>query len=77
MFWCKFKKIIAGSLIGFGVGTIMVLFLPPVAWMCIMGIGMFIRWYQIFVGKIGGIYDNSCKKGSKMFERNCENYFWN
>ncbi len=45
MIWCKLKKIIAGSLIGFGLGIIMVLFLPPVAWICIIGIGMLIRWY--------------------------------
>ena len=30
---------IAGILIGFGIGILLVLFLPPIAWICIMGIG--------------------------------------
>lgn len=51
MIWCKFRKVIAGSLIGFGIGTIMVLFLPPVAWMCIMGVGMFIGGIKVLCGK--------------------------
>ena len=39
MCFCRFKKIIAGILIGFGIGVLLVLFLPPIAWICIMGIG--------------------------------------
>ena len=30
MFFCKFRKLISGILIGFGIATLMVLFLPPV-----------------------------------------------
>ena len=48
MFFCKFKKLIAGILIGFGIGILLVLFLPPIAWICIMGIGTVCRWHKIF-----------------------------
>lgn len=51
MFFCKFKKIIAGILIGFGIGVLLVLFLPPVAWMCIMGIGMLAGGIKYLLGK--------------------------
>lgn len=42
MIFCKFRKFIAGIFVGFGIGTLLILFLPPVAWMFIIGIGMFI-----------------------------------
>lgn len=51
MFMCKFKKVIAGILIGFGIGTLMVLFLPPVAWIFIIGIGMVIGGIKFLLGK--------------------------
>lgn len=51
MFWCKFRKIIAGILIGFGIGIIMVLFLPPVTWIFIIGVGMFIGGIKFLLGK--------------------------
>lgn len=51
MFFCKFKKIIAGILMGFGVGILLVLFLPPIAWICIMGIGMVICGIKFLIGK--------------------------
>lgn len=51
MFFCKFKKVIAGILIGFGIGTLLVLFLPPVAWICIMGIGLLIGGIKFLLGK--------------------------
>lgn len=51
MFFCKFKKVIAGILIGFGIGTLLVLFLPPVAWICIMGIGTVIGGIKHLLGK--------------------------
>ena len=55
MFWCKFRKIIAGILIGFGIGIIMVLFLPPVTWIFIIGVGMFIGGIKFLLGKQGGV----------------------
>lgn len=51
MFWCRFRKIIAGILMGFGVGVLLVLFLPPVAWICIMGIGMLIGGIKFLFSK--------------------------
>ena len=51
MFFCKFKKIIAGILIGFGIGILLVLFLPPIAWICIMGIGTVIGGIKFLLGK--------------------------
>ena len=51
MFFCKFKKIIAGILIGFGVATLLILFLPPIAWICIMGIGTVIGGIKFLLGK--------------------------
>lgn len=47
---CKFRKLIAGILIGFGVGILLVLFLPPIAWMCLIGIGMFIGGIKYLCG---------------------------
>ena len=51
MLFCKFKKIIAGILIGFGIGILLVLFLPPIAWICIMGIGMVVGGIKFLIGK--------------------------
>ena len=51
MIWCKFRKIIAGALIGLGIGIILVLFLPPVAWIFIMGVAMFIGGIKFLLGK--------------------------
>lgn len=51
MFWCKFRKIIAGILIGFGVGILLVLFLPPIAWICMMAIGTVIGGIKFLLGK--------------------------
>ena len=51
MFFCKFRKIIAGILIGLGLGTLLVLFLPPIAWICIMGIGMLVGGIKFLLGK--------------------------
>ena len=51
MIWCKFRKTIAGIFIGLGVGTLLVLFLPPVAWICIMGVAMFIGGIKFLLGK--------------------------
>ena len=39
-FCCKFKKIIAGILIGFGIGILMVLFLPLTGWLLLFSIGL-------------------------------------
>ena len=51
MFCCKFKKLISGILIGFGIGILLVLFLPPIAWICIMGIGTVIGGIKFLFGK--------------------------
>ncbi len=51
MFFCKFKKIISGILIGLGVGILLVLFLPPVAWIFIIGIGLLIGGIKFLLGK--------------------------
>lgn len=51
MFFCKFRKLISGILIGFGIATLMVLFLPPVAWICVMGIGMLGLGIKFLLGK--------------------------
>lgn len=51
MFWCKFRKLVAGILIGFGVGTLLVLFLPPVAWIVIIGIAMVASGIKFLLGK--------------------------
>lgn len=50
MFICKFRKLIAGILIGLGIGSLLVLFLPPIAWICIMGIGMLIGGIKFLFG---------------------------
>ena len=51
MFFCKFRKVIAGILIGFGIGTLLVLFLPPIAWICLVGIGTVIGGLKYLFGK--------------------------
>lgn len=51
MFFCKFKKVIAGILIGFGVGALLVLILPPVAWICLIGIGTIVGGIKYLLGK--------------------------
>ena len=51
MLWCKFKKIISWICIGFGIGVLLVLFLPPIAWICIMGIGTVIGGVKFLLGK--------------------------
>lgn len=50
MFFCKFKKIIAGILIGFGIGILLILFLPSIAWLCIIGIAMLIGGIKFLLG---------------------------
>lgn len=52
MFFCKFRKIISGCLIGFGIGIIMVLLLPPVVWLFITGVAVMIVRNKIFIRKI-------------------------
>ena len=51
MFFCKFKKIIAGILIGFGIGILLVLFLPPIVWICIIGIATVIGGIKFLFDK--------------------------
>ena len=51
MFFCKFRKLIAGILIGFGVGILLVLFLPPIAWICIISIGALGGGIKYLLGK--------------------------
>lgn len=51
MFFCRLKKIIAGICIGFGIGTLLALFLPPVAWICIIGIGTVVSGIKYLLGK--------------------------
>ena len=51
MFFCKFRKVIAGILIGFGIGTLFVLFLPPIAWICLIGIAMVAGGIKYLLGK--------------------------
>ena len=43
MFFKKFtkcRKIIGGCILGAGVGILLILFLPPTVWFCIIGIGL-------------------------------------
>ena len=47
-FYCKFKKIIAGILIGFGIGILMVLFLPLTGWLLLFSIGLIACRNKIF-----------------------------
>ena len=50
MFFCKFRKIIAGILMGFGIGILLILFLPSVVWLCIIGIGMLVAGIKFLFG---------------------------
>lgn len=47
-FCFKFKKIIAGILIGFGIGILMVLFLPLTGWLLLFSIGLIACRNKIF-----------------------------
>ena len=47
-FCCKFKKIIAGILIGFGIGILMVLFLPLTGWLILVAVGLIIAGVKFF-----------------------------
>ena len=38
-------------MIGLGIGIILVLFLPPIAWICIMGVGTIIGGIKFLLGK--------------------------
>ncbi len=38
----KMKKLIAGILIGFGIGILLILFLPSQIWLILIGIGLII-----------------------------------
>jgi len=38
----KMRKLIAGTLIGIGIGILLILFLPPNAWLVLIGIGLII-----------------------------------
>lgn len=50
MFFCKFRKIISGCLIGFGVGLLLILFLPVQAWLVIMGIAFVVCGIKFLLG---------------------------
>ena len=51
MFFCKFRKLISGCLIGFGIGITLVLILPPVVWLFITGMAVIVYGVKIFLGK--------------------------
>ena len=40
--FCKLKKIIAGCILGAGIGMFLILILPPRIWLCIISIGLII-----------------------------------
>lgn len=42
MFFRKCRKIMAGCILGCGVGMLFILILPPRAWLCIISIGLII-----------------------------------
>lgn len=46
--FCKFKKIISGILIGFGIGILMVLFLPLTGWLFLIAVGLIIAGVKFF-----------------------------
>ena len=50
MIMCKFRKVIAGILIGFGIGILLILFLPSIAWLCIIGIAMLVGGIKFLFG---------------------------
>ena len=51
MFCYKKKRILSGCIMGFGLGIILVLFLPFTAWMCITGICLIIGGIGYLFGK--------------------------
>ncbi len=50
MFFCKFRKIISGLLIGFGVGILLILFLPIEIWFIVIGIGLIACGIKFLLG---------------------------
>ena len=42
MFFKKCRKIIAGCILGVGIGMLIVLVLPPIVWLCIISIALII-----------------------------------
>jgi len=70
-FCCKFKKIIAGILIGFGIGILLVLFLPLTGWLLLFSIGLIACRNKIFQIMEVINHDYCCKKSSKIFKRFC------
>ena len=42
MFFKKFRKVIAGCILGAGIGMLLILVLPPRAWLMIISIGLII-----------------------------------
>ncbi len=39
---CKWKRILAGLVLGIGLGMLLILILPPIAWLCIISIALII-----------------------------------
>lgn len=39
---CKWKRILAGLVLGLGLGMFLILVLPPMAWLCIISIALII-----------------------------------
>ncbi len=39
---CKWKRILAGLTFGIGLGMLLILILPPIAWLCIISIALII-----------------------------------
>ncbi len=39
---CKWKRILAGLFLGIGLGMLLILILPPIAWLCIISIALII-----------------------------------
>lgn len=42
MFFKKCRKVIAGCILGAGIGMLLILILPPTAWLCIISIGLIV-----------------------------------
>lgn len=51
MFFCKFKRILAGICIGFGIGMLLVLFLPPIAWLTLIAIVLVVSGIKTLLKK--------------------------
>jgi len=51
MFFCRFRRLISGCLIGFGFGIMLVLILPPIVWLFITGLTVIIYGFRVFLGK--------------------------